>query len=66
MTPADGLPAMLLVREVQECLRLSRNGVYDAIARGDIPSVRIGGRILVPKHKFNQLLEGEKGRLDDS
>lgn len=49
-------PEMLLVSEVQERLRLSRNGVYDAIARGEIPSIRFGRRILVPRAALERLI----------
>jgi len=51
-------PDMLLVSEVQRRLRLSRNGTYEAINRGEIPSIRIGRRILVPRLAFEQMLAG--------
>ncbi len=49
-------PKVLTVKEVQADLRLSRNAVYEAIARGEIPSVRIGRRILIPKAAYKQML----------
>ena len=42
--------------EVRELLGLSRGLVYEAIKRGDIPSVRIGRRILVPRAALQRLL----------
>ena len=42
-------------------LGLGRNATYDAIARGDIPSVRIGHRILVPLKALERMLEGGDG-----
>ncbi|MEH2543277.1 hypothetical protein V1278_003699 [Bradyrhizobium sp. AZCC 1577] len=30
------------------CYGLSRNGSYNAAAKGDIPTIRIGGRLKVP------------------
>ena len=45
------------VRELQEILGLSRNSVYEAIRRKDIPSLKIGRRIIVPALAIQQLLE---------
>ena len=36
--------------------RLSKNTVYEAIAAGSIPSVRIGRRILVPSDALDLVL----------
>ena len=33
---------------------LGRSASYEAAKRGDIPTVRIGGRLLVPLRKFRQ------------
>ena len=38
---------------------LSRGGVYEAIGRGEIPSIKIGKRILVPKGPFDRKFSGE-------
>lgn len=56
MQAHEAEPEMLLVSEVQRRLRLSRNGTYDAINRGEIPSIRIGRRILVPRVAFEMLI----------
>ncbi len=40
-----------------QALGLSRNSTYEAIARGDIPSIRIGKRILVPLAALERLLK---------
>lgn len=47
------------VDEAAKILRLSRNAMYDAIANKDIPSIRIGRRILVSKLALTKLLAGE-------
>ncbi len=39
---------------------LGRSATYDAIRRGDVPSVRIGRRILVPRAALERLLTGEE------
>ena len=44
------------VAETARLLGLSREGAYQAIHRGDIPAVRIGKRILVPRAALEQLL----------
>lgn len=45
------------VDEAGAKLGLSRNSAYEAVRRGEIPSIRIGRRILVPKAAFDRLLE---------
>jgi excisionase family DNA binding protein len=45
------------VPEAGELLGLNRNASYAAVARGDIPSIRIGKLIKVPKLAFDRLLE---------
>lgn len=37
---------------------LSRNGSYNAAARGDIPTIRIGKKIRVPVFQVEQLIKG--------
>jgi excisionase family DNA binding protein len=45
------------VPEAGEMLGLTRNASYDAAKRGDIPTIRIGKLIRVPKAAFHQMLE---------
>lgn len=56
----------LTVEEAAEILGLSRAFAYEAVRRGEIPSIRIGRRVLVPKAALNRLLSGEQESLDDS
>lgn len=49
----------LTVKEVMADLRLSKNAVYEAIARKDIPSIRVGRRILIPRIPYQRMLTGE-------
>ena len=49
-----------LVYEVPEAgamLGLTKNASYAAAKRGDIPTIRIGKLLRVPKAAFNQMLE---------
>ena len=45
------------VEEAARRLGLSRNGAYEAVKRGEIPSIRIGRRVLVPRAAFEHMLE---------
>jgi excisionase family DNA binding protein len=49
---------MLKVKEVAGILRVGRNQLYEAVARGEIPAVRIGRTIRIPKAALLQLLAG--------
>jgi len=51
----QGAPEFLTVEEAAKALRLSRNGTYEAIRKEEIPSVRIGRRILVPVDALKRL-----------
>ena len=48
----------LTVEEAATTLGISRAFAYEAVARGEIPCIRIGKRILVPIAGLNRLLEG--------
>lgn len=47
---------VLTVQEAAEVLRVSRDVAYEAVRRGEIPSVRIGRRIVVPTAALKRLL----------
>jgi excisionase family DNA binding protein len=47
----------LSVPEVALRLGLSRNGAYEAVAAGQIPAIRIGRRVLVPRVALERMLE---------
>jgi hypothetical protein len=44
------------VPEAERLLGLGRNAAYDAAKRGDIPTLRIGRLLLVPKIPFHRML----------
>jgi excisionase family DNA binding protein len=44
------------VEEAAKLLGISRAFAYEAVKRGDIPSMRIGKRILVPKARLERFL----------
>ena len=43
------------VKEIAEILPISKLSVYKAIQRGEIPSVKIGKKIIISKEKFEKL-----------
>jgi len=50
--------ATLSVTEAGKILGIGRNQAYEAAHRGEIPTIKIGKRLLVPKAAFERLLEG--------
>jgi excisionase family DNA binding protein len=49
----------LTVEETARLLGISRGLAFQAVRRGDIPSIRIGRRILIPVARLQALLEGD-------
>jgi excisionase family DNA binding protein len=48
--------ATLTVEEVADVLGISRGSAYEAIRRREIPSIRVGRRILVPLPALERML----------
>ena len=48
------------IEEAGAQLGLSRNSAYEAARRGDIPTLRMGRRLLVPKVAFEALFEPKR------
>jgi excisionase family DNA binding protein len=48
----------LTIEEVGEILGLSRPSAYAAANRGDLPVVRVGRRLIVPRHALEKMLDG--------
>ena len=49
---------VLTVDEVASRLEISRSSAYEAVRRGEIPSLRIGRRIVIPVSMFLAWLRG--------
>lgn len=47
----------LSVEETAEVIGISRNACYEAIRQGIIPSIRIGGRILISRKQIEMMFE---------
>jgi excisionase family DNA binding protein len=54
--PLVGLPPVLKVREAAAILRVGRNQLYEAVARGELPAIRIGRTIRIPTTALRDLL----------
>ena len=52
--PYDELPEYLTPGELRAYLSLSRNGVYELLRRNEIPHVRFGRLIRIPKTALRQ------------
>ena len=57
MVIADDDRLVLTIEEAGKLLGLGRSGTYEAAKRGDIPTLKVGSRILVPKVALLKLLE---------
>ena len=57
MVITDDDRLVLTIEEAGKLLGLGRSGTYEAAKRGDIPTLKIGSRILVPKVALLKLLE---------
>ena len=55
-TRSSSLPDVLTVEQAARYLGIGRNSAYEAARNGAIPAVRIGRRLLVPKHALEQRL----------
>lgn len=47
----------LTVDEAARMLGIGRGSAYEAVRRGDIPSIRVGRRLVVPRVALERLLE---------
>lgn len=49
----------LTVDEVAKLLGISRWTAYECVRTGELPSVKFGRRVLIPRHRLQQILDGE-------
>jgi len=52
----EGTKLVLSVRETASMLGISRNSAYEGIRRGEIPHLRVGKRLLVPRLILERML----------
>jgi excisionase family DNA binding protein len=51
--------AVITVGEAAEALNLKRTATYEAVRRGQLPSLRLGRRLFVPVPALLRLLNGD-------
>lgn len=56
-------PLVLTVEEAGAMLRIGRSAAYDAARRGEIPTIRLGRSLRVPRSRLAELL-GESPQND--
>ena len=62
---AKGQAATMRVDEAHDRFgknKISRAGFYAAIRRNEVPNIKLGRRILIPRHAFEEFLRGNGGR----
>ncbi len=58
---AEERPTLRLWPTAGQALGLGRSATYAAAGRGEIPTIRVGGRILVPTAALRKLLHLDPG-----
>lgn len=60
-SPMMSADAAFLLATGGEKKVISRASWFNALARNEIPNVRLGRRFLIPRHAFMQWLQGQRG-----
>jgi excisionase family DNA binding protein len=47
------------VEEAARLLGISRNSAYEAVRRGELPTIRLGRRILIPRSRLEDFLASQ-------
>jgi excisionase family DNA binding protein len=50
-------PLTYTVEQAAEALQIGRSAAYEAVRRGEIPSVRIGRSVRIPRHQLEAMLD---------
>ncbi|MGH9009275.1 MAG: helix-turn-helix domain-containing protein [Acidimicrobiia bacterium] len=71
MTPPGGArkgepdPLVMSVAEAARLLGISKTLAYDLVARQELPSLRLGGRVRIPRRALERLTEGRREASPD-
>jgi excisionase family DNA binding protein len=57
--PAQTKPETTTITAAAKRLKIGRNQAYESAARGELPVIRIGRRLLVPTAALDRMLRGE-------
>ncbi len=52
---------MLTVPEAAHLLGISRSLAYQLVARHDLPAIRLGRRLVVPRKALDKFIDGDGG-----
>ena len=55
----------LSVPEAAKLLGIGKNLAYEAVQRGEIPSIKVGSRLLIPRVALERLLAEANGRASN-
>jgi excisionase family DNA binding protein len=58
VTAGTSQPLVMSVREAAAMLRISKDLAYELIARGELPALRLGRRVVVPTKALMQFVDG--------
>ena len=56
----DSRTVVYTIEEAAKLLKLGRNSAYEAARNQQLPTIRIGRRLLVPKAALDRMLDGGK------
>lgn len=59
MAPAEP-PLVLTVEEAARVLRIGRSSAYEGVRSGQIPAIRIGRTLRVPRHRLEVMIRGDQ------
>lgn len=54
----DGSSLVMTVEEAAEVLGISRGLAYELVRRGELPALRLGRRLVVPRRRLIAMIEG--------
>lgn len=56
---------LFTIKEALKIVPLSRSGMWQAIKRGEVPSVRVGGRVFIPAYWVNRITAPTTDNVND-
>ncbi|MGC2374261.1 MAG: helix-turn-helix domain-containing protein [Solirubrobacteraceae bacterium] len=56
MTALSDMPAVLTIEEAARELRIGRSAAYAAARAGELPTIRLGRSLRVPRHRLAEML----------
>jgi len=62
-TKTEILPALLRISDAALVLAVSKSKLYELIAKGRIPSIRIGGSLRIPRQGLQNWIEEQTAQI---